>query len=110
MYAGALSKRYGIAELIEAFRQTNLDAQLHIYGFGDFAPELEKIAREDARVCYKGRVSREEILEREREASLLVNVRNPKDEFTAYSFPSKTIEYMASGTPLLTSRLPGIPQ
>ena len=110
MYAGALSKRYGIAELIEAFRQTNLDAQLHIYGFGDFTPELEKIAREDARVCYKGRVSREEILEREREASLLVNVRNPKDEFTAYSFPSKTIEYMASGTPLLTSRLPGIPQ
>ena len=83
---------------------------MHIYGFGDFAPELEKIAREDARVCYKGRVSREEILEREREAALLVNVRNPKDEFTAYSFPSKTIEYMASGTPLLTSRLPGIPQ
>ena len=39
-----------------------------------------------------------------------MNVRNPKDEFTAYSFPSKTIEYMSSGTPLLTSHLPGIPQ
>lgn len=39
-----------------------------------------------------------------------MNVRNPKDDFTAYSFPSKTIEYMSSGTPLLTSRLPGIPQ
>ena len=31
------------------------------------------------------------------------------DDYTAYSFPSKTIEYMSSGTPLLTSRLPGIP-
>ena len=41
MYAGTLSKRYGIAELVEAFRQTNLDAQLHIYGYGDFVPELE---------------------------------------------------------------------
>ena len=110
MYAGTLSKRYGIAELVEAFRKTNLDAQLHIYGYGDFVPELERNIQADARIHYKGRVSREEILEREREAALLVNVRNPRDEFTAYSFPSKTIEYMSSGTPLLTSRLPGIPQ
>ena len=110
MYAGTLSKRYGIAELVEAFRQTNLNAQLHIYGFGDFVPELKKNIQADARIQYKGRVSREDILEKEREAALLVNVRNPKDDFTAYSFPSKTIEYMSSGTPLLTSRLPGIPQ
>ena len=94
---------------MEAFRQTKLDAQLHIYGFGDFAPELEKITQEDARIQYKGRVGRAEILEKEREAALLVNVRNPRDDYTAYSFPSKTIEYMSSGTPLLTSRLPGIP-
>jgi len=26
-----------------------------------------------------------------------------------YSFPSKLIEYMASATPVLTTRLPGIP-
>ncbi len=110
MHAGTLSKRYGIAELVEAFRQTNLDAQLHIYGVGDFVPELEKTIQMDARIQYKGRVSREDILKKEREAALLVNVRNPKDDFTAYSFPSKTIEYMSSGTPLLTSRLPGIPQ
>lgn len=110
LYAGTLSKRYGIAELVEAFRQTDLHAQLHIYGVGDFVPELEKMIQTDTRIQYKGRVSRAEILEKEREAALLVNVRNPKDDFTAYSFPSKTIEYMASGTPLLTTRLPGIPK
>ncbi len=27
-----------------------------------------------------------------------------------YSFPSKTFEYMVSGTPFLTTRLKGIPQ
>lgn len=109
MYAGTLSRRYGIAKLVEAFRQTDLDAQLHIYGFGDFAPELEEITHADTRIQYRGSVSRAEILEREAEAALLVNVRDPRDDYTAYSFPSKTIEYMASGTPLLTSRLPGIP-
>ena len=46
----------------------------------------------------------------EQKASLLVNVRDPNEAFTSYSFPSKTIEYMLSGTPLLTTRLPGIPK
>ena len=32
------------------------------------------------------------------------------EEFTKYSFPSKNMEYMASGTPLLTTKLPGMPK
>jgi glycosyltransferase involved in cell wall biosynthesis len=47
---------------------------------------------------------------RERQATLLVNPRSTKEEFTKYSFPSKTIEYMLSGTPVLTTRLQGIPE
>ena len=57
-----------------------------------------------------GRVSHSEILQKERQADLLLNLRNPVDDFTKYSFPSKTMEYMASGTPLLTTRLAGIPE
>ena len=30
--------------------------------------------------------------------------------FTQYSFPSKTIEYMSTGTPVLMQQLPGMPQ
>ena len=41
---------------------------------------------------------------------LLVNPRTPEGEFTKYSFPSKTMEYMASGVPVLMYRLPGIPE
>lgn len=40
---------------------------------------------------------------------MLINIRDSKEEYTKYSFPSKTIEYMASGTPLLTTELLGIP-
>ena len=42
-------------------------------------------------------------------ATLLVNVRDSGEQYTRYSFPSKTMEYMSSGTPLLTTRLSGIP-
>lgn len=110
MYAGAISARYGFQNLIEAFSLLDGDYELHIYGYGDYVAELEEKAKNDTRVKYFGRKPRAEILEKEKEAALLVNVRNPDDEFTKFSFPSKTMEYMLSGTPLLTSRLPGIPE
>ena len=41
---------------------------------------------------------------------LLVNPRPTNEEYTKYSFPSKNMEYMASGTPVLTTHLPGMPK
>ena len=57
-----------------------------------------------------GNIARDKVLEYERKATLLINVRDPAESFTKYSFPSKTIEYMLSGTPMLTTRLQGIPE
>ena len=51
-----------------------------------------------------------EIVEKEQEATLLVNPRPTGEEYVKYSFPSKTMEYMASGTPVLTTVLPGMPK
>ena len=51
-----------------------------------------------------------EKVEKEMQATLLVNPRPTKEEYVKYSFPSKTMEYMASGTPVLTTRLPGMPR
>ena len=65
---------------------------------------------ENITIKYKGNASKSHILEMERKATLLVNPRPSTEEFTKYSFPSKTLEYMASGTPLLTTRLSGIPK
>ena len=59
---------------------------------------------------YGGMLMTSEIVEKEREATLLVNPRPTVEEFVKYSFPSKTMEYMASGTPVLTTRLPGMPE
>ena len=51
-----------------------------------------------------------EIVEEELKASLLVNPRPVAPEYTKYSFPSKNLEYMVSGTPVLTTQLPGMPE
>lgn len=111
MYAGVLNRMFGLDNLIEAFESIQNDSiELWLFGAGDYEDEIEKHSQKDKRIKFFGRVSREEIVEYEKKASLLVNVRNCCDEFTKYSFPSKTIEYMLSGTPVLTTKLAGIPK
>ena len=110
-YAGGVSRQYGLANLVEGFRAAELEnAQLHIYGPGDYVKELQEIAREDDRVFYGGMLLNTEIVDKEQEAALLVNPRPTGEEYVKYSFPSKTMEYMASGTPVLTTVLPGMPK
>ena len=52
----------------------------------------------------------DEVVQAEMDADLLINPRPTHEEFTKYSFPSKNMEYMASGTPVLTTNLPGMPE
>ena len=110
-YAGGVSRQYGLSNLVEGFLQADLpNACLHIYGPGDYVEELEQIAAKDSRVFYGGMLLNTEIVAKEQEATLLVNPRPTDEEYVKYSFPSKTMEYMASGTPVLTTVLPGMPR
>ena len=110
MYAGMLHEKYGIINLVRAFEEADVpDTELWLFGDGTAAEQIRTYAQKDPRIRYFGTVPRGEILAYERKATLLVNPRDPGDEFTKYSFPSKTIEYMLSGTPLLTTKLQGIP-
>lgn len=111
MYAGSLHKIYGIPLLVKAFIEGKFEnAILEIYGEGDYSEELENICKSYKNIIYKGVVNNSQIVKREREVDLLVNPRPTDETFTLYSFPSKTIEYMVSGTPVISSKLPGIPK
>ena len=111
LYAGGVSRQYGLENLVEGFRKANLpDARLEIYGPGDYVRELTQIAGEDSRVFYGGMLLNAQIVEREMAATLLVNPRPTNEEYVKYSFPSKTMEYMSTGTPVLTTVLPGMPK
>lgn len=112
MYAGGLHERYGLKKLVEAFMlQKDDDLRLDIFGSGPFVEVLQnRYCKEDSRIKYKGVAPNKEVVQAELNATLLVNPRPTDEEFTKYSFPSKNIEYMASGTPLLTTKLPGMPE
>ena len=111
LYAGGLYEEYGIKMLLEAFLQLNMqNIRLDIYGDGPMKEEIcNRYVVIDERIHYYGVAPNNIVIEAERNASLLVNPRPSKEDFTKYSFPSKNIEYMVSGTPILTTCLPGMP-
>ncbi len=111
MYAGLLDARYGVKTMVEGFILANVPgSELHIYGNGPYADELKKVVREYPNIIYHGIAMNDEVVQAEMDADLLINPRPTYEEFTKYSFPSKNMEYMASGTPVLTTNLPGMPE
>lgn len=109
-YSGVLHIRNGILNLIEAFKKiSNKNYELVICGDGPAQNAIIAECLLDERIKYKGQLDRAEVLKLQRGATLLVNPRTPEGEFTKYSFPSKIMEYLASGVPTLMYKLDGVP-
>ncbi len=111
LYAGNIHTKYGIGILAEGFALADIpDTILRVYGDGDYKEQLKKLCDSHPNIRYMGRIGNEVIVREEQKASLLVNPRPTAPEYTKYSFPSKNMEYMVSGTPTLTTKLPGMPE
>lgn len=111
MYAGGIKKEYGAELLVRGFHQIHNDCiELHIYGYGPYVKEIEEINKVDPRIKYMGTKANQEIVALQKQAHLLINPRPTNQEFVKYSFPSKIMECMSSGTPLLTTVIPGMPE
>lgn len=111
MYAGGIHKEFGIQRLVNAFVAADIPGwELHIYGDGNYQSELTELCKTRSNVKYYGQQPNSLVVENQLKASLLVNPRLTDAEYVKYSFPSKTLECMVSGTPLLTTDLPGMPK
>ena len=109
-YSGALDIYVNVVEMIEAFKKINRDDyKLVICGGGPLSNYVREEADKKSNIVFLGSISRKEVLEWQRKSSFLINPRQPS-EITKYSFPSKTMEYFASGTPVLMYKLQGIPE
>ena len=82
--------------------------ELHLYGTGELDEYIKSI--KDERIKFYGVVQNKIIVQEEKKATILINPRFSEAEYTKYSFPSKNMEYMVSGTPIITTKLPGMPK
>lgn len=110
LYTGKIDDRYGIEDLIHAFKLIKGDDyRLLIRGSGRSKQRMEALAEGDCRIIFLPRMSRKELLNLECSSTVLINPIPPSIEMTRYYFPSKTMEYMASGTPTVMYKLDCIP-
>jgi len=112
MYSGNLDLRYGIKLLLDAFLCiSDIDAELWLTGRGNAEKYINECMKIDHRIKYFGYIpERLEVLKKQQEATLLVNMRLPSEKASSYCFPSKLFEYMATGIPVLSFKLGGIPE
>ncbi|MBQ8747506.1 MAG: glycosyltransferase [Clostridia bacterium] len=110
LYTGTLHRKFGVVHLLDAFsRMDDPTYRLVICGVGDSEDVIREAAKRDPRIVFKGKCARDEVLRLQRAATVLVNPRMNNEAFTKYSFPSKNLEYLSSGVPLVAFKLDGIP-
>jgi len=111
LYAGTLNARYGIVDLVRAFQMLD-DPTLNLIlcGNGDSEEFVREAAAVDRRIKFLGRVPHDEAVKLQAEATILVNPRTNDEEFAKYSFPSKILEYMSVGRPVVAYELDGMPK
>lgn len=111
LYTGTLRKIFGVMNLVDAFRMVHdKNAELWICGSGDSEEAIKEAARKDSRIKFFGLVDSKTALEMQHKATILVNPRTSEGEYTKYSFPSKTMEYLLAGRSVIINRLQGIPE
>lgn len=110
LYSGTLDARYGIIEMLDAFEKSSSESlKLIICGDGDSREHVVARAERNTQIIFLGQLNRDAVLGLQKKAVALINPRKDVSLFTKYSFPSKIIEYMHSGRPVLMHKLPGIP-
>ena len=109
LFAGTLNADNGVEVVLEGLRS---DPSAHVevvfYGDGEATSRVVEAAGRDIRICYKGRISDAELDAALAVADYLLCLRDPDSLASLYSFPSKLIKFMGSGTPVIANRFPGL--
>ena len=109
-YAGTLCEEYGVQLLIDAVLKINeFDVELILFGKGALVANIQKLALINKKIIYGGMLNTKDLISQIVQVDLIVNPRPSHQFFVQYSFPSKLIESMGLGVPVLTTRLPDIP-
>ncbi len=109
IFAGALDEHNGITNLLKAIKEIeNRQVIFRFFGEGSLKQDIIAESLKDERIEYNGFVPNNEILKIQANSSFLINPRPINKPLSEVTFPSKILEYMMSGVPILTTRLNGL--
>ncbi len=104
MYSGSLTDLKGIPLLLDAFGRARGDhLRLWIAGGGPLLAEVEAAAARDPRIRFWGSLPHAEVTRVYADVDVFVNPHSTRHESARYLFPSKLLEYLAFGRPVITT-------
>lgn len=108
LYSGAMNQYGGVEILVEAFHSvSHPGAELWLCGKGENAAVDRAIAR-DTRIKGLGFVSEERLISLSKQADIFVNPRPSSIPGNERNFPSKILEYLTFGKPVVSTWTPGL--
>ena len=103
VYTGSITNLTGITEFALLFDKIGAkDIKLHIYGKGN-SSILNEIVRRNSNVVLHGFVDQTILDKAMLDAWVFVNPRNSSEELKQNTFPSKLLEYIAYGKPIIST-------
>lgn len=104
-FGGALMEKYGVYNLIEAYKQLNRkDIELWICGHHGSVHKLTEAVGGNKNIKLLGLLPVAKVMEYEQASICTVNPRPFSEDLDRFSIPSKTLEYMAMGRPVISVR------
>jgi glycosyltransferase involved in cell wall biosynthesis len=110
MYAGSLIAEFGVRLILDCVPLLPPGIEMWLFGRGALLHEAYETAAKYPALRVFGFRPRDEVVQMAADATIMLNPRSTSAWFVRYSFPSKMLESMASGTPLLSTRLSTIPE
>ena len=105
-----INEMFGVKALVDGFMTlTDPDCRLVLCGKGDCEAYAREMSQKDPRILVMGQQTPRQARQWQSRAAALVNPRGGSEEYTKYSFPSKNIEYLLSGKPVVSYFLAGMP-
>lgn len=107
-YSGVLNQYGGVDLLLDAFNKIeNPNVRLWICGKGDH-PKLRYALKQDNRITFYGCVDEMTLKQLSRQAWVMVNPRPNAVIDSKHNFPSKVLEYLSYGKPVISTWTPGL--
>jgi glycosyltransferase involved in cell wall biosynthesis len=104
VFAGSMREWNGVEIMLRAISQLEGERYRFVFaGGGPLSEAVRQAAKEDSRIEYLGFLKLHDLLSIYRQADVLISMRVTKALRTTYFFPSKLMELLASGTPVIST-------
>lgn len=105
-FAGALLEKYGLREMIDGFLESQIKDKLLIAGHGRGEEIVQEAHRRNDRVVFLGLLSEDEVANFATHSLASLNPRPLDSKRDLQSFPSKVLQYLSMGTPVISTKHP----